>query len=259
MEHTGHRERLRRRFEQNQLNGFSDHEVLELLLTYAIPRVDVNPLAHRLMDRFGSLSGVLEATEGELKQVQGMGEKSTAFVTMLVPLLRRYQKDKLTVRQKLKTYADLADYCASLFIGCNEERFFLLCFDAKLQLSKEVLIGSGTTQEVRVLPKQVAREAMRANAVKAVVTHNHPSGDPQPSQADTELTEGIRDALAVVDIQLLDHVVVGRQAVYSFHRDHVLPLRMMEEPSFIAAEDNGLLKQRTEKNICREDEELLWD
>lgn len=260
MEHTGHRERLRMRFEQNQLNGFSDHEVLELMLTYAIPRVDVNPLAHRLMDRFGSLSGVMEATAGELMQVKGMGERSAAFITMLLPVLRRYRKDRLTVRTKIKTYAQLAEYCASLFIGCHEERFYLLCFDAKLQLTKEILIGTGSMQAVQVLPRQVVREAMRANAVSVVVTHNHPSGMPEPSQADADLTCGIRDALQMVEIKLVDHVVVGTQAVYSFQRDHVLPLQTEEDTVYMAAEDNRLLKRMgTEKNICREDEELLWD
>ncbi len=257
MEHTGHRERLRKRFDESGLNGFSDHEVLELLLTYAIPRVDVNPLAHRLMNRFGSFSAVLEASAGELKQVEGMGERSAALLGMLLPVLKRYEKDKLQGKRKMKTFTELASYCSTLFIGSHEEKFFLLCFDAKLQLTREILLSSGTAQEVRVQPGQVAREAMRANAVSVVVAHNHPSGDAAPSNADRDLTVGIRDALATVDIRLMDHVVVGLQHAYSFHRDDLLPL-YADEPEYLAAEDMALVRRgKTEKKKCREDEDYL--
>lgn len=257
MEHTGHRERLRKRFDESGLTGFSDHEVLELMLTYAIPRVDVNPLAHRLMNRFGSFSAVLEASADELKQVEGMGERSAALLCMLLPLLKRYEKDKLQGKRKLKTFTELAGYCSTLFIGSHEEKFFLLCFDAKLQLTREILLSSGITQEVRVQPGQVAREAMRAGAVSVVVAHNHPSGDPAPSNADRELTLGIRDALATVEIKLMDHVVVGIQQAYSFHRDDLLPL-YTEETEYMAAEDMALVNRKNAGlKICREDEDYL--
>lgn len=257
MEHTGHRERLRKRFDQSGLKGFSDHEVLELLLTYAIPRVDVNPLAHRLIERFGSFSAVMEASAGEMKQVEGMGERSAALLSMMLPLLKRYEQDKLLGKRKLNTFSELAEYCSTLFIGNHEEAFYLLCFDAKLQLIREILLGSGTIQEVHVLPRLVAREAMRCNAVSVVVAHNHPSGDPQPSQADMDLTRGIRDALLTVEIKLMDHVVVGRQEAYSFHRNDILPL-FVDTPVYAAAEDASLMnRMKTEKKKCQEDEEYL--
>lgn len=259
MEHTGHRERLRQRFDANQLNGFQDHEVLELLLTYAIPRIDVKPLAYRLLERFGTVWAVLEATPEELKQVKGMGERSAALLTMMLPLMKRYQQGKLLQKPRLVTYSELAAYCATLFIGCPDEKFYLLCFDTKMQLTKEVLISSGTAREVLVMPRIVVREAMRNNAVAVTITHNHPSGDPQPSQADADLTEALRNALEIADVRLMDHVVVGNTKVYSFHSHGTLPL-FREEDRLMAAERNEVRKAGTAgKNVCCENVELLWD
>ena len=172
-------------------------------------------------------------------------------------MLKRYEKDKLQGKRKMKTFTELASYCSTLFNGSHAEKFFLLCFDAKLQLTREALLSSGTAQEVRVQPGQVAREAMRANAVSVVVAHNHPSGDAAPSNADRDLTVGIRDALATVDIRLMDHVVVGLHHAYSFHRDDLLPL-YADEPEYLAAEDMALVRRgKTEKKKCREDEDYL--
>lgn len=255
MDHTGHRERLRQRFDQNGLNGFADHEVLELLLTYAIPRMDVNPLAHRLMDAFGSLGGVLEASVHELKQVHGMGERSAALLCMLLPLLKRYQQGTMGKNPRFTTFSALAAHCASLFIGQHEESFYLLCFDTKMHLTKEILLGTGTASEVSVSPKMVVREAMRANAVAAAVSHNHPSGDSSPSAADVELTEGIRDALSLVEIRFLDHVIVGRQDAFSMVRNGLVDIPLTIENYAAAEKDTG----RAERMIrrCREDEDLL--
>jgi len=257
VDHKGHRERLRQRFEQNGLNGFAEHEVLELLLTYAIPRVDVNPLAHRLVDRFGSLAGVLEASVDELRQVQGMGERSAALIALMLPLLKRYRQEGKRPRRRILTYSSLAEYCASLFIGCREENFYLLCFDAKMQLTKEALLSVGNADEVPVSPRHVVREAMRANAVSVAVTHNHPSGDPTPSQEDVRLTQGIREALQVMEIRLLDHMVVGREEVFSLVRNGLIGVQGRAEE--YAAAENGAWKRQTGvgKDRCREEDDFL--
>lgn len=257
MDHAGHRERLRQRFEENGLNGFAEHEVLELLLTYAIPRVDVNPLAHRLLDAFGTLGGVLEASSQELRQVPGMGERSAALITLMLPLLKRYQQSIMGKKQRFHTYNALAVFCASLFIGSREEHFYLLCFDAKMQLTKTLLLGSGTADEVRVSPRQVAREAMRAGAVSVAVSHNHPSGDPAPSQEDTVLTQGIQDALSMMEIRLVDHVVVGLHEAFSMKRNGLIDISYQEAEYMAAESGEWKRKSGTEIKKCREDEELL--
>lgn len=257
MDHTGHRQRLRQRFEENRLQGFSDHEILELLLTYAIPRVDVNPLAHELVSAFGSLSAVLDATPEELKKVDGIGERSAALLSMMVPLFQRYEQERLQSKPRFTTYSALASYCNTLFMGAREEKFFLLCFDAKMQLIKAVNIASGTADEVHVSPKMVVREAMRHNAVTAAVAHNHPSGDPMPSQDDMDLTLSIRQALAMVEIRLVDHVVVGSNETYSIFRNS-MPEEVPQREFYLAAENNEMKRRpETERKKCREDEEFL--
>lgn len=255
VDHTGHRQRLRQRFEENQLHGFSDHEILELLLTYAIPRIDVNPLAHRLVNTFGSLSGVLEASPDELKKVEGIGERSASLLSLMVPLFCRYEQIRLQSKPRFVTYSALAGYCNTLFMGVRHEQFYLLGFDAKMQLIRAVKIADGTADEVRVSPKQIVREALRLNAVTVAVTHNHPSGDPLPSREDIELTRDIRDALSMVEIRLADHVVVGTYDTFSIFRNSILEdVRQRDE--FLAAEDNEM-KQRTGSYRCREDEDGL--
>ena len=244
MDHQGHRQRLRERYDQNRFSGFSDHEVLEILLTYAIPRIDVNPLAHRLINAFGSFRGVLEASPEELKRVDGIGERSAAFLTMMVPLFQRYEQQKMHTKAQFSTYSALATYCATLFIGEKKEVFYLLCFDAKMQLIKAEKLASGTESEVHVSPKQVVREAMRLGAVYAAVTHNHPSGDPKPSVEDAELTRAVRDALHMVEIRLVDHVVVGEYDTYSIYRNSISDARYVRE-SYLAAEESEL-KRRPE-------------
>lgn len=257
MDHTGHRRRLRQRFEENQLQGFSDHEVLELLLTYAIPRMDVNPLAHRLVNTFGSLSAVMEASPQELKKVEGMGERSALLISLMVPLFQRYEQERLQSKPRFSTYSALASYCATLFMGVREEKFYLLCFDAKMQLIKAVNLASGTADEVHVSPKQLVREALRLNAVTVAVTHNHPSGDPRPSQEDIELTQSIREALDMVEIRLADHVVVGAYDTFSIFRNSILE-SMRQRDVYLAAEENEMKRRpETGKKKCREDEELL--
>lgn len=219
-DHSGHRTRLRERFAREGLDHFAPHEALELLLTFAIPRINVNPLAHRLIQRFGSLSAVMEASAEELRQVPGVGEQTATLISALVPLLRLYQREKLAPRQKIGTYEELAAYCRTLFLGVNHERFYLLCFNARLQLLSASLIAEGTPTEVGVLPRLVLQELIRRNAAGAVLTHNHPSGSPFPSGEDVAVTRELLALLEGAGIRLYDHVIVAGQQDYSFFAHH---------------------------------------
>ena len=222
MDHAGHRERLRKRYLQEGLSSFAPHETLELLLTYAIPRVDTNEPAHRLIDRFGSFSGVLEAPAVELQQVEGIGPRSAALISMMLPMLRRYQQEKLRPRQNLDHYPMLRDYCCTLFLGAQVEKCFALCFDAKLNLLATVLLAQGTPGEVAIQPRRVAQELIRYNAVGAVLCHNHPSGTAAPSQADITLTAEVKKVLDAVGLRLYDHVIIAGAEDYSFFNHHLL-------------------------------------
>lgn len=222
MEHDGHRERLRARFRKEGMGGFAAHEALELLLTYAIPRVDVNPIAHRLIRRFGSLHAVLEAEPEETCQVEGVGPSAALLLHMMLPLFRMYEQEKLLPRQRLGTYPDVAAYCATLFLGANNEMFYVLCLDAQFQLLATELIAFGAPNAVSVETRQVVRVLMRHNAVGAVITHNHPSGSIRPSQADVDITGEIARVLHSVGIRLHDHVLIAGSRNFSFSRNGLL-------------------------------------
>ena len=222
MDHAGHRERLRLRFDQEGLSGFAPHEVLELLLTYAIPRIDTNGLAHALIRRFGSLSAVLEASKEELAQVEGIGPRAAALLTMMLPLLRMYEQEKLLPRLCLGNFGDLAAYCRTLFLGAGVEQFYVLCLDAKLNLLSAVLLSQGTPSEVSVQARMVVQELMRRNAMGAVLCHNHPSGSVTPSYEDVRITQEIQHILESVGIRLYDHIIISGRKHYSFNAHHLL-------------------------------------
>ncbi len=222
MDHAGHRERLRRRFDQEGLGGFAPHEALELLLTYAIPRIDTNGLAHALIRRFGSLGAVLEASKEDLTQVEGIGPRAAALIAMMVPLLRMYEQEKLQPRLWLGNYGELAAYCRTLFLGVGVEQFYVLSLDAKLNLIAAARLSQGTPSEVSVQPRQVVQELIRRNAVGAVLCHNHPSGSVLPSREDVRITQEIGHILESMGMRLYDHIVISGNKDYSFNAHQLL-------------------------------------
>ena len=230
MEHAGHRERLRKRYAENGFAGFAEHEILELLLTFAIPRVNTNPQAHRLIDRFGSLTGVLEADPKDLQTVEGIGPQAATLLSMLLPLLREYQQKKLLPRVRLGSYADLAAYCRTLYLGVNHEEFYVLSLDADLRLLAAKQIARGTPTEVNALPRQVLEELLQNHAACAVISHNHPSGSAQPSQEDVNITLAIENVLNGVGIRLYDHILIADSQEYSFMRHHMMDRSLSAEP-----------------------------
>ncbi len=222
MDHAGHRERLRRRFEEEGLCGFAPHEALELLLTYAIPRVDTNGPAHALIRRFGSLGAVLEAPKADLTQVEGIGPRAADLLNLMVPLMRMYEQEKLKPRLNLSNYGSLTAYCRTLFLGVGVEQFYVLCLDAKLNLLSAARLSQGTPSEVSVQPRMVVQELIRNNAMGAVLCHNHPSGSALPSLEDVHITREIQHILESMGMRLYDHIVISGQKDYSFYAHRLL-------------------------------------
>lgn len=194
-EHEGHKKRMRERFRQAGLNGFQEHEVLELLLSYVFTRSDTNPLAHKLIDRFGSLAGVLEAKPEELCAVEGMGERSAAFIGMLLPLYQQYEASRNKAMTELTSVGAIKRYCRGMFVGETEEKLYILCLDPRLRLLKKVLVSEGTVNEVNASARKVAALAMRYAATGVVLVHNHPSGYAKPSEQDIAFTKSVNMAL----------------------------------------------------------------
>ncbi len=222
-EHTGHRERMRQRFERDSsMTGFAPHEALELLLSYAIPRKDTNPIAHRLIEHFGSLHAVLEAPQDELTAVPEIGTRAAQLITMLLPLYRLYENDRLKPRICLESSRIVRDYCRALFTGVTVEKFYLLSLDSQLKLLDARVIAEGTIGEVPVYPREVIACLLRLNASGAVITHNHPGQSSAPSEADIRLTCQLQQLMNELGIVLYDHVIVGADGTCSFARSGLL-------------------------------------
>lgn len=221
----GHRSRLRDRFQKEGLTHFEDHEVLELMLFYAIPRADTNPIAHRLMQHFGSLSAVLEADMKDLQAIAGMGEQSALFIHALPALTRRYFHDRIHRDKPLLDSASaVSEYVKPLMAGRKSEVFYVLCLDAQCHAVYPAQVSQGTVKASYVHPRLVVEAALKHNAANVVLAHNHPSGSVTPSQADYHLTRQLVQALGALEIKVLDHIIVGDDATYSFADKGELPV-----------------------------------
>ena len=227
--HSGHRERIRNRLRNEGLSSFSEHEVLELLLTYAIPRQDVNPLAHELIARFGRLSNVLEADEKELLQVRGMGANAALLLTMMPQLMRYYQINAIGERPVILNLADAKAYCTPLFLGAHEEHIYLVCLDQKGHVRHLSLLQTGTIDEVPLYPRKVVETALRHNAHSVILAHNHPSGAAEASQADIDTTKAIASALMMIGIKFVDHLIFAGETCFSMTRERKLDQKTDDE------------------------------
>ncbi len=239
MEHDGHRKRLRERFQANSLDGFAQHEILELLLTFAIPRVNTNDLAHRLIDHFGSLRGVLEADRMSLTQVKGIGENAATLLAMLLPVYRVYQTQLLEERPAIGNIRDAIALCRALLQGRRMETFFLICLNGNMRVTHTEKIAEGSVSEVAVYPRNLLASAMNHNARGVILAHNHPGGDPSPSREDIDVTMELSRMLEPVQIMLFDHIIVSDRTVYSFRSEGYFARRDEDEQTPLAAERPG--------------------
>ena len=207
--HTGHRERLKQRFLEQGLDGFTDIQALELLLFYSVPRQDTNPIAHKLLEHFGSLSQVLEAPAEELMKVGGIGEHSAVLLSLMNQMSRFYLVDRARREKVLPTIDDCARYMMPYFYGRTNETVFLLCLDAKCKALSCKEVGEGTINSAGVSIRRIVETAIREGASTVVLAHNHPSGIALPSTEDIQVTYRVAAALAAVEVQLADHIVVA--------------------------------------------------
>ncbi len=207
--HKDHRRRVKNRFRSEGLEHFEEIHALELLLFFAIPQGDVNPLAHRLLDHFGSLRQVLEAPVEQLMAVKGMGEHSAILVSMIKGLARKYMIGQMDVGGGLNTLEECGSYLMDRFIGRRDEAVMLLCLDAKRKPLGCRIISEGSVNTTEVSVRKVVEAAIAVNATSVVLAHNHPSGIALPSVEDVVTTRRIAVALDAVGIPLEDHIVVA--------------------------------------------------
>ena len=219
--HDGHRQRLIQRFLEEDLDNFEPHNVLELLLFYAIPRKDTNELAHVLIDTFGSLTGVFDAPYEELIKVAGIGP-NTAALLKLVPSLTRtyYSSDARSVI--LDTSEKSGEYFLPYYIGQTEEVVRLACLDAGGKVISNQILHRGSANAAEVNLRKIVNIALRNNAMGVILAHNHPGGLPLPSEEDVATTKSIREALMPMGILLMDHIIVAGQDYVSMARSGII-------------------------------------
>ena len=205
----GHRQRLKSRFLQSGLDGFNEINALELLLFYTVPRQDTNPLAHRLLDRFGSFSAVLDADYGDLMTVDGVSDHTATFLKLLPESARYYQSSKLMGRTELATLSDIGEFLIRKYVGVLQETVLLLLFDNKRCLIACEKIHEGSVSSAAVSIRKMAETALKKRASSVVLAHNHPSGLALPSPDDIMVTRNFKSALNTLEIEFIDHFIVA--------------------------------------------------
>lgn len=197
---------------------------LERILTLSdlLRGLKTDPILMSLIDHFGSFYRIFEASPDELCRVKGVSPYAAFKISAFLPVYQMYEQDKYSDRLTLTRYSDLAAYCKALFIGANNELFYLLCFDAHLRLVSSDCLGIGTPNAVSFHPRLILETAMRHHASGVVLTHNHPGGIPDPSDEDIILTQQISVLLRIMEIKLYDHIIIAQQKDYSLKTHHWL-------------------------------------
>lgn len=204
--HKGHRKRMRDRYIIAK-EGMSDHELLEMLLYYAIPRSNTNETAHHLLDYFGSLEGVVNADVNELRLIDGVGEKAAVLLTLLGESIRRIARQSCEMPKNYNKTQAIITYIEHLFVGETVEKLYLLLFDNGLKMLNCVCLNEGIVNLVRVEPRTILEHAMRQNASAVVLAHNHPGGVAVPSSDDITCTHQLQTLLHTMGVELLEHFV----------------------------------------------------
>ena len=219
----GHRERPRARFDEAGAAGMPDYELLELLLFRALSRGDVKPLAKRLIERFGSIGGVLGADREALKNVEGVGDTVIHTLKLAQALNQRTLRETVTGRPVIGSWEAVVDYCTAQLAHRTAEHFRVLFLDSRNALIKDEEQQQGTVDHVVLYPREVIKRALELGASAVILVHNHPSGDPSPSRADVELTKEIAKAGATMGVTVHDHLVIGRSRHVSLREAGLLP------------------------------------
>ena len=221
-EHAGHRARRKALFLEHGLDVFADHEALELLLYYALPRVDTNPIAHRLITAFGNLDGVLRAKPEDLARVEGVGDHAATLLSLILPLARRARMCAAKSPVILSDTERQGAYFLELLENEREERFCQACLDAKGKLLLCATIGQGAPGSVVLNVRTITENAFRSGASAVVLAHNHPSGLALPSRDDIQATRMVQEALQSVGVRLVDHIIVADGDFVSLRQNNSL-------------------------------------
>lgn len=213
--HKNHRARMRKKFRENGFDGFVDHEILEMLLYYCIPRQNTNPLAHKILDKYKTLANVFDATPEELMQETGVSEVTATLLSMVPKLSKVYETSKWNRTDCLSDTEALGQYAISMFKDKINEEFALVCLDSNRRVHWSGVVVKGTIDRTEAYPRLVVNEALKHNATSVVFIHNHPGGTLAPSIADKEATDTLVKVLNGIGIKVLDHIIVSGNRYFS--------------------------------------------
>ena len=220
--HQGHRQRVKTRFLTEGLDGFEDHQVLEMLLFFSIPMKDTNELAHKMLNEFGSLAGLFEADPKDICKRCGVSENTAVLVSLIPSLSRRYFNRRWGDKPVLNSSSKAGEYAVSLFAGRTYEVFFVICLDSQNKVNYAALVHEGTINESPVYPRLIVETVLRHQANSVILAHNHPGGSLQPSHEDMAITKKIASALEPISVQVMDHIIVAGDKYMSFKERNLL-------------------------------------
>lgn len=220
--YTGHRKRLKEKFSVSGFGSFADYEILEFVLTFALPRRDTKPLAKELIKKFGSLKQVFDANEDELKSVSGISGHSALFISFLRQFAALYSYLDIKSSASLSSPEALVNYLMSVLSGEKIEKFYAVLLNSGNKVIDCVELESGTVNKSVIMPRKVAEQALKFKASAVIVAHNHPGGTLKPSQNDIDATAAVKAALTAVDVSLLDHIIISGNAYFSFREYNLI-------------------------------------
>lgn len=214
--YLGHKKRLKERFLKGGLESLTDYETIELILSLAIVRKDVKPLAKKLLEKFGSFSSLLDAGREELMSIHGMGPGAVTVLHLVKQSSTKYLQGKSREKTVLSSPSALIDYCSAAMVGLKDEEFRVIFLNSKNEIIDDEVLCKGTIDQTVVYPRKVIERALYHSASSMIFVHNHPSGSVSPSAADKELTKILKDAAATIQLRVHDHLIIGKDGHYSF-------------------------------------------
>ena len=220
--YIGHRQRIKDKYKKSGIGGWLDYEVLELALSYAIGRKDTKPIAKELIKRFKNFNGVLDADSKELNSIAGISDHTTLFLKLLKNIAILYLENGLHNKDLLSSSEVVFDYLKGSLKGCVDEEFRSLFLNSRNQLISSETLQTGTVNKTVIYPRKIVERALHHHAVGVIIAHNHPAGTLEPSKEDCVVTKAVKDALKTVDINLLDHIIIGGNDYFSFNQKGLL-------------------------------------
>lgn len=218
--HEKHRERLKEKFLEFGLDGLEDHELVELLLFYAVPRQNTNEIAHRLINEYGRISDILEADTENLMKIKGISKHSAVLFKLILASVNKYMNEQNDIANAMLTPQNIDKYIKNLFYGHTNEVAYALLLDKDCVVKKVKKLSTGTVNAAPIYPREVIKLAVNERYPYILLAHNHPNGNAMPSQNDLKITKTIELALNFIEVRLVDHVIVSGEKVISLAKNY---------------------------------------